>query len=127
MHSGNRARPAVWSFVVAILLVTAASAAWAEMKVPSTPEDYLARAKQYREKAEGYRKEAQEHRDMAEAARKNPLNAQTVRGQRDPSVEKMVKHCNGIAAKADALALENEKAADFYELRGKELKELKGK
>lgn len=59
---------------------------------------------------------------MAAAAKKSPLAAHETHGQKNPQIEKMVKQCNAIAAKADALAAENEKAADFYELRAKELK-----
>jgi hypothetical protein len=59
---------------------------------------------------------------MAAAAKKSPVNAHETHGQKNPSVEKMVKHCTAIATKAEALAAENDKAADFYELRAKELK-----
>jgi hypothetical protein len=120
MQKRDRTKSGIAAFAVALVLLAGASAAQAEMKIPSTPEDYLALAKQYREKAETYRKEAKEHRDMAAAAKKVPSHAEA-HGQKNPGYEKMVKHCNGIAAKADALALENEKAADFYELRAKEL------
>jgi hypothetical protein len=33
----------------------------------------------------------------------------------------MEKHCAALAAAADKLAIENEKAADFHNLRAKEL------
>ena len=122
MQKRDRTKSAMASFVVALLLLAGASGAQAEMKIPSTPEEYLALSKQYRDKAETYKKEAQEHRDMAEAARKSPANAHSGHGQKNPNVEKMVKHCNAIAAKADALAAESERAATFYELRAKELK-----
>ena len=123
MQKRDRAKSGIASFVVAVLLLAGVSAARAEMKIPSTSEDYLALAKQYREKAETYRKEANEHRDMAETAKKSHVTSQhEAHGNKNPGVDKMVKHCKAIAAKADALALENEKAADFYELRAKELK-----
>ncbi len=122
MHKRDRATARIVSIAVALLLVAAAATARADAKVPSAPDDYFAIAKQYREKAETYKKEAKEHRDMAEAAKKSPANAHEAHGQKDPSVGKMVKHCNAIATKADALAVANEKAADFYELRGKEIK-----
>ena len=91
-------------------------------KVPATPEDHFALAKTYQEKAAAYRKEAQEHRKMAAAFRKGPLNAQKPRGQENPRVKKMEQHCAAIATAADKLAVENQKAADFHTLRGKELK-----
>jgi len=37
-----------------------------------------------------------------------------------PAYEKMVTHCNFIAAKANCPAVENEKAAASYELRAKD-------
>ena len=77
--------------------------------------------KQYQDKAATYRKEAQDHRDMAAAARDKALNAHKEHGQKDPSVVKMEKHCAALAAAADKLAIENEKAADFHNLRAKEL------
>lgn len=122
MHKRDRATSVIVSIAAAILLFTAASVARAEMKIPATSDEYLALSKQYREKAETYRKEAQDHREMAEAARKSPANAHQGHGQKNPSVEGMIKHCNAIAAKADALAAESERAATFYELRAKELK-----
>lgn len=121
MPKRDKTKLGIASLVVVLLLLAGASAAQAEMKIPSTSEEYLALSKQYREKAETYRKEAQEHRDMAAAAKKVPTNAEA-HGQKNPAYEKMLKHCNVIAAKADALAVENEKAATFYELRAKELK-----
>jgi hypothetical protein len=90
-------------------------------KIPATAEDHFALAKQYTEKAATYRKEAQDHRDMAAAARDSSLNAHKAHGQKDPSVAKMEKHCAALAAAADKLATENEKAAEFHTLRAKEL------
>jgi Skp family chaperone for outer membrane proteins len=90
-------------------------------KIPATAEDHLALARQYQEKAATYRKEAQEHRDMAAAARDSSINAHKAHGQKDASVAKMEKHCAALAAAADKLATENEKAAEFHTLRGKEL------
>jgi hypothetical protein len=90
-------------------------------KIPTTAEDHFALAKQYQEKAATYRKEAQEHRDMAAAARDSVINAHKAHGQKDPSVAKMEKHCAALSAAADKLATENEKAAEFHTLRGKEL------
>ena len=81
----------------------------------------FALAKKYKEKADGYRKEAAEHREMADAYRKSAINAHEAHGQKNPWVTKMENHCKVIATKADALAVENDKAADYHTLRGKEL------
>jgi hypothetical protein len=107
--------------ILAFALCTFTTVAFAAPKIPVTPEDHFALAKQYQEKAAAYRKEAQEHRDMAAAARDSALNVHKVHGQKDPSVAKMEKHCAALAAAADKLATENEKAAEFHTLRGKEL------
>jgi hypothetical protein len=107
--------------VLALAIFGASSVALAAPTVPATAQDHFALAKQYQEKAASYRKEAQEHRDMAAAARSGALNAHKEHGQKDPSVAKMEKHCAAISAAADKLAVENEKAAEFHTLRGKEL------
>jgi hypothetical protein len=108
-------------FAMATALLTSSSFAWAEAKVPNTPEEHFALAKQYKEKADGYRKEAADHRQMAEAYKNSVANAQDKRGQKNPFIVKMEKHCNAIATAAEKLATENEKAADYHTLRGKEL------
>lgn len=107
--------------VLAVALGAFSTAALAAPKVPATAEDHFALAKQYQEKATTYRKEAQDHREMAAAARESALNAHKAHGQKDPSVAKMEKHCAALSAAADKLATENQKAADFHTLRGKEL------
>ena len=116
---------------VAALLVAAPAVMAAEPKVPTTaaapkvpatPEDHFALAKQYQEKATTYRAEAQTHREMAAAYKKNAQFSHAVaRGQKDPRVEKAVAHCNNIATTAEKLATENEKAAEYHTFRGKEL------
>jgi hypothetical protein len=108
--------------VLGIVLAAGGSLAVAEPKLPTTPEDHFALAKGYREKAEGFRKEAADHKKMAADFRDKPAHAANkTRGGKVPAVEKMEKHCAAIAAAADKLALENEKAADYHTLRGKEL------
>jgi hypothetical protein len=107
--------------IVSAVLISLIGVARAEVKIPTTAEDHLALAKQYREKAATYKKEADEHREMAAKAKSSALNAHKEHGQKDPYVAKMEKHCAAIAAKADALAKAEEKAADFHELRAKEL------
>jgi len=110
------------SFTMAVALLTSGTFAHADVKVPSTPEEHFALAKQYKDKADGYRKEAADHRAMAEAYKKTVASSQSERhGQKDPWVAKMEKHCDAIATTADKLAVENEKAADYHTLRAKEL------
>jgi hypothetical protein len=110
------------TLALGLALVTGGGLAVAEPKIPATPEDHFALAKAYTEKAQAYRKEAADHRKMAAAFRLKPANAQAKwRGDRNPAVEKMEKHCGAIAAAADKVAVDNEKAADYHTLRGKEL------
>jgi hypothetical protein len=92
-----------------------------ETKIPQTVEDHMDLAKKYQEKAVAYNKEAQEHEAMAAAYKKSAGDAQAARGQRNPVVVKMEKHCAGIAKAALKLADENQKAADYHTLRAKEL------
>jgi hypothetical protein len=90
-----------------------------EAKVPATPDEHQAMAKQYREEAANFKKVADEHRAMAAAyAEKHvPTN-----GPR-PNVlaEKMKKHCEAIAKDADKAAHDAEMAATYHEQRAKEL------
>jgi hypothetical protein len=106
----------------ALTIAIALPIAVAAPKVPATVEDHLALAKQYQRKAATYRAEAKEHREMAAAYKKSALTSHAVaHGQKDPKVEKAVKHCDTIASTAEKLATENEKAADYHNLRAKEL------
>ena len=108
--------------LMGLALATGGGVAAAEPQAPSTPEAHFVLAKQYKGKAEVYRKEAEEHTKMAAEYRLKPANAQAKwRGDRNPALEKMEKHCAAIATAAQALAVENEKAADYHTLRGKEL------
>jgi hypothetical protein len=114
-------RKATMGLVLGLALATGGLAV-AEPKIPSTPEEHFALAKEYTQKAETYRKEAAEHRKMAAAYHNSPANApMKARGDKNPAVEKMEKHCNAIITAAEKLATENEKAADYHSLRGKEL------
>ncbi len=113
-------------FAISLLMATTIASfggfAVAQMKVPATSEDHTALAKQYKDKADGHRKEASEHRAMAAAYKDSAANAQDKgRGQKNPAVVKMEKHCNAIATAAEKLATENEKASDYHTLRAKEL------
>jgi hypothetical protein len=112
--------------VVALAFVAMALAAPASMadapKVPTTVAEHEALAKQYKDQVAQNKKVADDHRAMADAAKKSTLASHAAaRGQKDPKTEKMVKHCMAIAAAADKLAAEAQKAADFHEMRAKEL------
>ena len=98
--------------------ITAATSFAEDVKVPQTAADHEALAKQYKEEAAQYRKVATEHEMMAAAygkahpdtkAGKNPWNA------------KMQKHCEALKKDAEKLAADADKAADYHELRAKEL------
>lgn len=111
--------------LAAALAVTTASmlfvsTGWAEdYKVPTTAAEHLALAQQYKEKAAAYQAEAAEHRKMAEAYKKSV--ATVPKSPPNPWVTKMEKHCNALAKDADKLASDAQKAADYHELRAKEL------
>ena len=115
-------RKMIQTGLCAVALFVAAPAFAGEAKVPTTTEDHFALAKQYQDQAAAQRKVAQEHRDMAAAYKKSTLSSHAAaHGQKDPGIEKAVKHCDAIASAAEKLATEDEKAADFHTLRGKEL------
>ena len=109
--------------IVLLAFAFAAPVAMADApKVPTTVADHEALAKQYKDIVAQNKKIADEHRAMADAAKKSTLSSHAAaHGQKDPNTEKMVKHCNAIASAADKLAAEAQKAADYHEMRGKEL------
>jgi hypothetical protein len=110
------------SLVVGLALATGGSLVAAEPKIPATAEQHFALAKQYAEKGETYRKEAADHRKMLADFRLKPANVHAKwQGDRNPALKKMEKHCVAIATAAEKVAIENEKAADYHTLRGKEL------
>lgn len=115
-------RRMIQTSLCAVALFVAVPAFAGDAKVPTTTEEHLALAKQYQAQAAAHRKEAQEHRAMAAAYKKSGITSNAVaHGQKDARIEKAVKHCEDIAAAAEKLATEDEKAADFHTLRGKEL------
>ena len=115
--------PYALAAVVFLAFAFAAPAAMADApKVPTTVADHEALAKQYKDIVAQNKKVADEHRAMAEAAKQSTKNAHAAaHGQKDPTAEKMMKHCMAIVAAADKLAAEAQKAADFHEMRAKEL------
>ena len=118
----NRIRIAVAAAVFAAFAFAARASVADAPKVPTTVAEHEALAKQYKDIAAQNKKIADEHRAMAAAAKESAKNSHAVlHGQKDPSTEKMVKHCMAIATAADKLAAEAQKSADFHELRAKEL------
>ncbi len=109
--------------IVFLAFAFAAPAAIADApKVPTTVADHEALAKQYKDIVAQNKKVADEHRAMADAAKKSTLSSHAAaHGQKDPTTEKMVKHCMAIATAADKLAAAAQKAADFHDMRAKEL------
>lgn len=89
-----------------------------DVKVPQSVEDHTAMAKQYQDKAAANRTEAADHRAMAVAYGKGvPKDKQ---GQ-NPWSSRMNKHCEALALSAEFMAVDEEKAAEYHNLRAKEL------
>ncbi len=104
--------------LAALALPTVARAQAA--KIPQTAADHLALAKSYQEKAAAYRKEVADHKAMAEAYKKSSAPGGKSTGE-NPWAKKMEEHCRAIAADAEKLAVDADKAAEFHMLRAKEL------
>jgi hypothetical protein len=115
----TKIRTAVASLAFAAFALTATASFAEEAKVPTTTAEHEALAKQYKDQGAQYKKTADEHRAMAAAYAK--ANPDSKGGVKNPWNEKMQKHCKALAADADKLAADAEKAADFHTLRGKEL------
>jgi hypothetical protein len=98
--------------------VLAGSARADEVKVPETAAEHEALAKTYQDKAANYRKDAEWHKSMAEAYAKSHPDSKG--GAKNQWNAKMQKHCRQLAAAAENLAKESEKAAEFHTLRAKE-------
>jgi hypothetical protein len=92
-----------------------------DAKVPDTAADHETLAKSYRDKAATFRKEVETHKQMAESYKKSFVQPVDKTGKKNPWVAKMEKHCLMIAKDAEKLALDADKAAEFHELRAKEL------
>ena len=102
------------------IFALSAGAAFAdEAKVPTTAAEHEALAKQYKDQATQFKKVADEHRAMAAAYAKS--HPDTKGNVKNAFNEKMQKHCAALAKDADKLAGDAEKAADYHEMRGKEL------
>lgn len=118
----SRLRAAVVALAFVAVAFTARASIADAPKIPTTVAEHEALAKQYMDIVAQNKKVADEHRAMAEAAKQSTKNAHAAaHGQKDPTAEKMMKHCMAIVAAADKLAAEAQKAADFHEMRAKEL------
>lgn len=90
-----------------------------DVKAAETAADHASLAKKYRDEAAQYRKTAEEHKQMAEMYSKAHPDGKG--GGRNPWNAKMHKHCEMLAKDADKLAADADKAAEFHELRAKEI------
>lgn len=95
-----------------------------EQSVPQTPEEHLARAAEYKEKAAAYRREADDHRKMLAdyKAKQLPPGLETKLGHEPPWVKKMRKHCESYITAAERMAVEAEQFAEFHRMRGEEMR-----
>ena len=119
MRTVTKIRTIIASLAFAGFVLTATAAFADEAKVPTTAAEHEALAKQYKDQAAQYKKVADEHKAMAAAYAKAHPDAKG--GAKNPFNEKMQKHCKALAADADKLAADAEKAADFHTMRAKEL------
>ena len=90
-------------------------------KVPQTVEDHLALVERYKRKAAEYRKEASEHRTMLDVYRRDASIFPNKSGREYPWFAKLRRHCEDYISRADALAAEAERFAEFHRMRAKEL------
>lgn len=115
----NTIKNLVGAIVVSGVMVAATVASAEEAKVPETTADHEALAKTYQAKASSYRQEVAWHRSMADGyAKKYPTSKG---GIKDARAVNMQKHCEQMVKTAEKLATEAEKAADYHNLRAKEL------
>jgi hypothetical protein len=114
-------RTIVAALAFAAFTVSAAVALADDVKLPQTPAEHEAMAKQYKDQAAQYKKVADDHRAMAEAYKKTIAMPVSKGGQKNPLLEKMEKHCATLAKDAAKLAADAEKMADFHTMRAKEL------
>jgi outer membrane lipoprotein-sorting protein len=106
------------TLAIAVSTLTAAPSFAEGTAAPTTVAEHQARANTYKEQAAQYRKAAEEHKQMAaEYAKKNP----DMKTQKNPSNEKMQKHCMMLAKDYEKLAADADKAAEYHEMRAKEM------
>lgn len=90
-------------------------------KAPLTVEEHLALVERYRRKAAEYRKEADEHRRMLAGYRRDAAVFPNKSGREFPWFTKLRQRCEGYIQRADALADEAERFAEFHRMRAREL------
>lgn len=117
----TRIRAIIASLAFAAFALTATASFADEPKLPQTTAEHEAMAKQYRDQAAQYKKVADDHRAMAAAYKKTIAMPESKTGVKNPWLAKMEKHCGMLAKDADKLAADATKAADYHELRAKEL------
>lgn len=90
-------------------------------KAPLTVEEHLALVERYRRKAAEYRKEADEHRKMLAGYRRDAAVFPNKSGREFPWFTKLRQRCEGYIQRADALADEADRFAEFHRMRAREL------
>lgn len=115
----NKIRTILALTVFAAFAFTATATLAQDAKVPQTAADHVALAKTYQEKAASARKDAEWHKQMAEQYAKAFPDAKG--GAKNPWNVKMQKHCAALQKEAEKVAASNEKAAEYHNLRAKEL------
>lgn len=96
----------------------------AEMGMPATADEHLARAAMYKEKAEAYRQDAARHRKMFadfERQQGNPA-LQSKTGRELPWIAKMRKRCDAYIKAAEQMAADADRFAEFHRLRAEEMR-----
>ena len=98
----------------------------AQLGVPQTPDEHVARAAYYKEKAAAYRQEAETHRKMfADYDKKHGSPGAKALTAQDASINKMRKHCDDYMKEAETLAAQAERFAEFHQMLGEEMKTKK--
>ena len=90
-------------------------------KPPLTIEGHLALVERYKRRAAEYRQEAGDHRKMLAGYRRDAAVFPNKTGREFPWFTKLRQHCEGYIQRADALAHEAERFAEFHRMRAREL------
>lgn len=90
-------------------------------KPPLTVEEHLALVERYKRRAAEYRKEADDHRKMLAGYRRDAAVLPNKTGREFPWFTKLRQRCEGYIQRADALADEAERFAEFHRMRAREL------
>jgi molybdenum-dependent DNA-binding transcriptional regulator ModE len=99
------------------------SLVWAEnvseVTLPASPQEHLALAEQYDQKARSAREEAAYHRAMEQAAKRKVGHSRRRRGR--AGYEQMRRHCQSIIRNAERLAKDMEKLAALHRQMAQEV------